>query len=48
MIYYALYTCLIYTLGFQVLRLVWVYWIRRPVIVFHLHVHSYAKLSAEF
>lgn len=48
MIYYALYTCLIYTLGFQVLKLVWVYWIRRPVIVVDRHVHSYTKLSTEF
>lgn len=30
-LYYALYVCLFYTLGNQVLRLVWVYWLCRPV-----------------
>jgi len=31
--YWNLYVCLECILGFQVLKLVWVYWIRRPVSV---------------
>lgn len=46
MLYYGLYICLECFLAFQVLRLVWVYWIRRPVSAHSWHIRHRAETSA--
>ena len=44
MLYNALYACLLYSVGYQVLKLVWIYWIHRPVNIVYPHVHYRTKV----